>query len=362
MPRTAVSTGGRDMTYYYWDFDTDNVFLEEDENGNVIAEYTQEPGLYGQVIAQERNGEVRYYNFDGEGSTRELTDENGDVTDTYTYSAFGEEVERSGTTVNPFGYKGALGYYTSGETNDIYVRARLYHPTVARWRSRDPLGFVAGTDVYLYVQGDPVNLSDPSGMEAVSDDANCLCCCKCWALNLVFEMDYDDAPLRGHRFGLEAFLNYEKSYYQAGDCTLEWWEYSNTRIGADLPPRTWKNRIKEAGASRYPTLRDWFGRKRPCPDSERVLFADRPSEVGRGPSTHGTRILFIAIRIVNGCVTPFSTDVSDPCPPECRIFLVQHLHWHRGKLIRDATTYLKKGLHPPTSVLPPGWAPLPKGC
>ena len=41
-------------TNYYWDVDTDNVFLEEDENGNTIAEYTQEPSLYGELIARAR--------------------------------------------------------------------------------------------------------------------------------------------------------------------------------------------------------------------------------------------------------------------------------------------------------------------
>lgn len=48
------------MTFYYWDFDTDNVFLEEDENGNVVAEYMHESGLYGELLAQERDGQARF--------------------------------------------------------------------------------------------------------------------------------------------------------------------------------------------------------------------------------------------------------------------------------------------------------------
>jgi RHS repeat-associated protein len=152
------------MTYYYWDFDTDNVFLEEDENGDTIAEYTHEPGLYGELIAQERDGQVRYYNFDGQGSTRELTDENGDVTDTYTYTAFGEEIAHTGTTENPFRYKGAWGYYTSSDTNDIYVREQIYEPTNGRWLSGDKLGFADCHNLYLYVHNDPLVGSDPSGL------------------------------------------------------------------------------------------------------------------------------------------------------------------------------------------------------
>jgi hypothetical protein len=128
------------MTYYYWDFDTDNVFLEEDENGNVLAEYKHEPGRYGGLIAQERDGQVRYYNFDGQGSTRELTDENGAVTDTYTYTAFGEEIAHTGTTDTPFRYGGALGYYTDNDPNGIYVRERVYEPTNGRWLSPSDSG------------------------------------------------------------------------------------------------------------------------------------------------------------------------------------------------------------------------------
>ena len=152
------------MTYYYWDFDTDNVFLEEDENGNVIAAYTQEPELYGELIAQERDGQVRYYNFDGQGSTRELTDENGDVTDTFTYTAFGEEVKRTGATANPFRYKGAMGYYTNSDTNDCYVRARTYEPTIARWLSLDPLTLNDARNRYIYASNSPIDQNDASGL------------------------------------------------------------------------------------------------------------------------------------------------------------------------------------------------------
>ncbi len=152
------------MTYYYWDFDTDNVFLEEDENGDTIAEYTHEPGLYGELIAQERDGQVRYYNFDGQGSTRELTDENGDITDTYTYTAFGEEIAHTGTTENPFRYKGAWGYYTNSDTNDIYVRERIYEPTNGRWLSEDPLGQIDTPNQFWYVRNSPLSWMDPSGL------------------------------------------------------------------------------------------------------------------------------------------------------------------------------------------------------
>ena len=101
------------VTNYIWDVVSDNVLMEKDDDGETIARYVQRPELYGEVISQERDGQTRYYNFDGEGNTCELTDENQNVTDTYEYDAFGKEIARTGTTVNPFGYKGALGYYAN---------------------------------------------------------------------------------------------------------------------------------------------------------------------------------------------------------------------------------------------------------
>jgi len=155
------------MTRYIWDVVSDNVLMEKDEAGATTAVYTQEPGQFGELISQRRNGQTSYYHYDGQGSTRALTDEIGAVTDTYTYSAFGEEVEKTGTTVNPYRYIGSRGYQYNEETGDYYVRARTYEPTIARWLSVDPLGFVDSTDRYVYVQNQPVDAFDLSGLACV---------------------------------------------------------------------------------------------------------------------------------------------------------------------------------------------------
>ena len=151
------------MTYYYWDEVNDNVFAEEDENGEVVAEYFHEPGLHGELIAQRRDGKNYFYEYDGEGNTRAVTDENGDIVETATYSAFGEVIEKTSSIVNPFGYKGALGYYTDTETGNIDVRRRTYQPSAGRWLSLDPIGFVDGSNRYVYAHANPINIVDPSG-------------------------------------------------------------------------------------------------------------------------------------------------------------------------------------------------------
>jgi len=149
------------VTNYIWDELSDNLLMETDENNVPTAVYTHWPERFGELISQERSGVTSYFHYDGAHSTRFLTDDNENITDTYIFSAFGELVARTGTTTNPFGYKGAVGYYTNPATNDIYVRARSYQPVTGRWLSMDPLGFVDGPNLYraYFVPGGV----DPSG-------------------------------------------------------------------------------------------------------------------------------------------------------------------------------------------------------
>jgi len=149
--------------HYFWDELDDNIAAEFDDAGNVIAEYTHEPGLRGQLLSQRRNGQTYVHHYDGEGNTRALTDQSGDVVETSTYSAFGDVVEKTGAVLNPFGFKGALGYYANPIADDVYVRSRVYRPEYARWLSTDPLLFLDGSNLYAYVHHSPILSVDPSG-------------------------------------------------------------------------------------------------------------------------------------------------------------------------------------------------------
>ncbi len=170
-------------THYRWNPVTDNVLCEQDENGAVLATYTHEPTLHGELISQNRGGQTSHYHYDGQGSTRALTDENGDVTDTYTYDAFGETIAKTGTTVNPYRFGGAKGYQYNEETDDYYIRARTYEPAIARWLSVDPAGFVDGVNLWRYVGNNPGNLVDPSGFACEDlyfwDESACRSCPPC---------------------------------------------------------------------------------------------------------------------------------------------------------------------------------------
>jgi RHS repeat-associated protein len=108
-----------------------------------------------------------FYGYDGTGSVRQLTNSVGAVTDTYEYDAFGNEVNHTGTTPNNYLYRGEqydqdLGLY--------YLRARYYNPLTGRFVNRDPSnGIITDPKTlhkYVYANGDPVNLKDPTGRDA----------------------------------------------------------------------------------------------------------------------------------------------------------------------------------------------------
>ncbi len=69
-------------------------------------------------------------------------------------------------TVNPFLFQ---GQQYDAASNDYYLRARYYDPTIGRFLSQDPYeGAIADPQSlhrYLYASNDPVNRFDPSGRE-----------------------------------------------------------------------------------------------------------------------------------------------------------------------------------------------------
>jgi RHS repeat-associated protein len=148
------------------------VLEERDATGAVRARY-----VYGQaLLSQERAGHWAYYLLDGGGSTRLLADAHPQITDVYTYDAFGNVLARSGDTPN--------AYLFAGEPYDPvvgahYLRARYYHQALGRFLSLDPVLGAPHDPLarhpYLYAQANPVNRTDPTGlatlMEAVETSA-----------------------------------------------------------------------------------------------------------------------------------------------------------------------------------------------
>ena len=103
----------------------------------------------------------------------------GAVTDTYEYDAFGNKINSTGTTPNNMLYRGEM--YDS-DLGLYYLRARYMNPLTGRFMSRDPNDpQLLDSDrvpvdpkklhKYLYADGDPMNMLDPTGHEAAEEEA-----------------------------------------------------------------------------------------------------------------------------------------------------------------------------------------------
>jgi RHS repeat-associated protein len=111
-----------------------------------------------------------FYSFDGHGSVRQLTNESGAVTDTYTYDAFGKLLSQTGTTPNVYLFSGERFDFDLGQ---YHLRARNYSPDRGRFTTIDPFsGYIdepISLHKYLYAQADPVNLIDPLGLSVLAE-------------------------------------------------------------------------------------------------------------------------------------------------------------------------------------------------
>jgi RHS repeat-associated protein len=108
--------------------------------------------------------QTRYVHADGIGSIRRLTDEAGQITDGYTYTAFGELIAHTGTDPQPYAFAGEPYDPNSGFQ---YHRARWMDSRSGRLLGMDEFeGRMSDPPTlhkYAYAAADPTNRRDPSG-------------------------------------------------------------------------------------------------------------------------------------------------------------------------------------------------------
>jgi RHS repeat-associated protein len=125
------------------------------------SQYLYGLGRVGEYVG----GQWAYYATDALGSVRQIVDANGQVVFYQSYEPYGKVLVSSGTAESNYGY---AGEWTDAYIKLIYLRSRYYAPTTGRFLTKDvwqgdytrPLSL----NRWIYVEGNPVNYIDPSGM------------------------------------------------------------------------------------------------------------------------------------------------------------------------------------------------------
>jgi len=127
-------------------------------NGLLLARYDESPA------------DSHYYHHDGLGSIMGLTNESGNVEQSYFYDGFGNSLGSYGSVSNHYLY---TGQEYDGDITGLYnLRARYYDMRIGRFVSEDKVSplriFPQTSNNYIYALNSPLNLVDPLGLWCMS--------------------------------------------------------------------------------------------------------------------------------------------------------------------------------------------------
>ena len=151
------------------------------------------------------------------------------VYDAYGQLRFGDRGEAQSDAV---GYNGQWGYYTdiaslaasgnglgseAAQAGLVLCTYRYYSPDLARWLTRDPLGYDGGINVYAYCEDNPIGNADPSGLDWLDDLSNFSAG---WGDALTFGATKIGRKYAGQAAGVgdaNQAVNYNSGCYYAGE-------------------------------------------------------------------------------------------------------------------------------------------------
>jgi len=129
----------------------------------VVTKYIAVDGL-GIVAKRVTGGPAPgtyWLHADRQGSIQAVTDTAGAVVFRKTYRPYGETLAEGGTHTESRGW---IDQRNDPETGLTYLHARYFDPQLGIFLSPDPIGIAGGINLYGYGLGDPINLSDRSGL------------------------------------------------------------------------------------------------------------------------------------------------------------------------------------------------------
>ena len=159
--RLTQSVVGNSTTQFV--YDGSRLTAEYDGAGNLVRRYAHGPGTdnpevwYEGATLTARN----WLESDERGTVIATSDSTGTAT-VYTYGPYGEPTNWSGSR---FRYTGQIALF---EAKLYHYKARIYDPALGRFLQTDPIRNKDDFNLYTYVGNNPLNATDPSGMDCVS--------------------------------------------------------------------------------------------------------------------------------------------------------------------------------------------------
>lgn len=136
--------------------DSNRMCESRDGSGSLIGQYF----ACGSAVS----GTKYFQTANHAGSVTEITDNSGALKSQYIYDSFGRAFATVENILFEFKY---AEYYCHSRSGLDFTTFRAYNPALGRFMNRDPIAEGGGTNLYAYTHNEPINRTDPSGLDFI---------------------------------------------------------------------------------------------------------------------------------------------------------------------------------------------------